>query len=368
MSWVIAVLGIIGLILIHEFGHFLVAKATGMRVERFSIFFPPKIIGIKRGETEYMIGAIPAGGYVKITGMNPEEIAGLDPEVARRAYYNQAPWKRILVILAGPSMNLLVAFLAFFIVLVAGNTDGTYTLSRLNPSIPTVTGNTTVGGFQKGSPAAGVFRLGDQIVSVGGQKATYNLVRAATERDTCPGTPVANCQGHSPINLEVLRHGRVIPLSITPRYDTSSKRMLFGFLSGATPKHYTLLSAVPTTIHEMSDTTSSLISGLAHALTSSKARKGVSSIVEVTVVTKKAVAGGWGYAFIIFGFVSLTLAIINLFPFLPLDGGHIAWAAAEHVLRRRVSVITMYRYSLIGIFALVFLVLNGFLNDISRLT
>ena len=96
MSWVLTVLGIVALIVLHELGHFTVAKAVGMRVERFSLFFPPTIVGMRRGETEYMIGAIPAGGYVKITGMNPEEIEELDPEVAARAYYNQAPWKRIV--------------------------------------------------------------------------------------------------------------------------------------------------------------------------------------------------------------------------------------------------------------------------------
>ena len=71
MSWVLTILGIAALIILHEAGHFTVAKAVGMRVERFSLFFPPKIVGIRRGETEYMIGAIPAGGFVKITGMAP---------------------------------------------------------------------------------------------------------------------------------------------------------------------------------------------------------------------------------------------------------------------------------------------------------
>src|SRR6201998_111379 len=108
MSWVLTILGIIALIVLHEFGHFLAAKATGMRVERFSLFFPPRLFGIKRGETEYMVGAIPAGGYVKITGMTPEEIKDAEPEVAARAYCNQAPWKRIVVILAGPGRNLLM--------------------------------------------------------------------------------------------------------------------------------------------------------------------------------------------------------------------------------------------------------------------
>src|ERR1700730_4416434 len=100
MNLVWTLLGIIAFIVRHELGHFVVAKAVGMRVERFSLFFPPTIARVRRGETEYAIGAIPAGGYVKITGMNPEELGDMDPELSRRAYYSQPPWKRVAVILA----------------------------------------------------------------------------------------------------------------------------------------------------------------------------------------------------------------------------------------------------------------------------
>ena len=110
MSWLLTILGIVLLIVLHELGHFTVAKMVGMRVERFSLFFPPTIAKIRRGETEYAIGAIPAGGYVKITGMHPDEIKDLPPQVAARAYYNQPPWKRIVVILAGPGVNMIIAF------------------------------------------------------------------------------------------------------------------------------------------------------------------------------------------------------------------------------------------------------------------
>ena len=108
MSWFLAFAGFAALIVLHEFGHFIVAKAVGMRVERFMLFFPPVLWSVKRGETEYGIGAIPLGGYVRISGMNPRE--ELPPEVEHRAYYRQAPWKRIVVILAGPAMNILIAF------------------------------------------------------------------------------------------------------------------------------------------------------------------------------------------------------------------------------------------------------------------
>src|SRR5947208_16985494 len=80
MSWLLVFLGFIVLIVLHEFGHFVIAKATGMRVERFFLFFPPKLVSVRRGETEYGIGMIPLGGFVKITGMNPEELEAAEAD------------------------------------------------------------------------------------------------------------------------------------------------------------------------------------------------------------------------------------------------------------------------------------------------
>src|SRR6201985_2021836 len=108
MSYFLAFLGFAALIILHEAGHFAAAKAVGMRVERFALFFPPLIAKVRRGETEYGIGAIPLGGYVRITGMNPTE--DIPPDVAHRAYYRQPVWKRIVVIGAGPAGNIVLAF------------------------------------------------------------------------------------------------------------------------------------------------------------------------------------------------------------------------------------------------------------------
>ena len=117
MSYFLAFLGFIALIVLHEAGHFTAAKAVGMRVERFSLFFGPMLVKVRRGETEYGIGPIPLGGYVKITGMNPHE--DIPPDVRPRAYFNQKVWKRIVVILAGPAVNLLIAFFILFGVYLA---------------------------------------------------------------------------------------------------------------------------------------------------------------------------------------------------------------------------------------------------------
>ena len=98
-----------------------------MRVERFSLFFGPMLVKMRRGETEYGIGPIPLGGYVKITGMNPNE--ELAPEVAPRAYYNQPVWKRVVVILAGPGVNLAIAFLILW-----GAVPGERAMCRASPA------------------------------------------------------------------------------------------------------------------------------------------------------------------------------------------------------------------------------------------
>ena len=112
-SFFLAFVGFALLVILHELGHFSAAKAVGMRVEKFSLFFPPTLWSKKVGETEYAIGAIPAGGYVKITGMNPDE--DLPEEVRDRAYHAQPVWKRIVVIAAGPAVNLVLAFVLLFI-------------------------------------------------------------------------------------------------------------------------------------------------------------------------------------------------------------------------------------------------------------
>ena len=156
MSYLLAFLGFAALIILHEFGHFIAAKAVGMRVERFSLFFGPLLVKFRRGETEYGIGPIPLGGYVRITGMNPNE--ELPPEVAPRAYYNQPVWKRVVVILAGPTMNLLIAF---FLLLGIFWSQGEV-ITHGNQPVWRV-----AGALQP--PASSYLRVGDELVSVNGR-------------------------------------------------------------------------------------------------------------------------------------------------------------------------------------------------------
>src|SRR5215475_14177697 len=158
MSYVLAFFGFVALIVLHEAGHFVAAKAVGMRVERFSLFFGPMPIKWRRGETEYGVGVLPLGGYVKITGMNPNE--ELPPEVQPRAYYNQKPWKRIVVILAGPAVNLLIAFLIVWGLFLSEGHTVTHN------GQPVVSTKVAAGSLEQ--PAARYLKPGDRIVAVDG--------------------------------------------------------------------------------------------------------------------------------------------------------------------------------------------------------
>lgn len=367
MSWAVALVGFMLLIVLHELGHFLVAKAVGMRVERFSLFFPPTIFSIRRGETEYGIGAIPLGGYVKITGMSPQEIDELEPEIAKRAYYTQAPWKRIVVILAGPGVNLLIAFALFWGILASNSLSGALTLERLNPSIQTLIPSTSIAAIEKSEPAQGVLHPGDRILAVDGQRASVGSAMAAISSHRCAGTPVNGCTAATPVQLSIRRNGHVQTLSVRPRYNASLRRMLIGFDFGAAVKPVGVFAAVGVALHEMWDSTTSMFTNLGKAFTSAKARGQVRSVIGITEVAHETVVAGAGYALVFAGFISLVLAVLNLLPFLPLDGGHILWSLGEKVRGRRISLAAMYRYSTVGIVLLAFLVINGISNDIGHL-
>jgi regulator of sigma E protease len=366
VSWVLTLLGIVALIVLHELGHFAVAKAVGMRVERFSLFFPPTLLRVRRGETEYAIGAIPAGGYVKITGMNPEELKDLEPEVRARAYYSQPPWKRIAVILAGPGVNILIAFLIFWAILLSGNLNGALTLNKLDPSVKTLANTTSILAVEQHAPAAGVLKQGDRILAVDGKPASVSSARQGIAAHRCAGALVKSCRAATPVLLRVRRDGRELTLSVYPKYNQEAKRMLIGFAFGS-PKSFGALGAAGAALSEMWHTTTGTITGFGRALTQSKARHEVSSIVGITQDAHETVIAGSGYALVFLGFLSLILAVINLFPFLPLDGGHVLWSLAEKLRGKRISLLAMYRFSSVGIVLLLFLVINGVSNDISRL-
>ena len=355
MTWILAFAGFAALIILHEFGHFVAAKATGMRVERFFLFFPPALVSRRRGETEYGIGAIPLGGFVKITGMNPEE--ELPPEVAHRGYYHQPVWKRIVVIGAGPAVNIVLAFLIFF-VLSFGARDLASSVGEIVP----------------GSPAAKQLRSGDRIDSVNGHSyANLSLEDRLTRfsntiaADKCPGQLMDGCRAAKPVNLVVTRGGRPRTITITPAYDESVKRMRLGFSYGTTPAQSGPVAAADRSVSFMWLVTTKTVGVFANLLDTKK-REQVSGVVGSYEVTRQAIGFSAREALTLLAVISLSLGLINLFPFLPLDGGHIFWSVVEKIRGRPVPFRVMERASAVGFVLVIMLFFIGLTNDIGRLT
>jgi regulator of sigma E protease len=410
VSWVLVFLGFVALIVLHEFGHFVVAKATGMRVERFFLFFPPKLVSVRRGETEYGIGAIPLGGFVKITGMNPEELEAaergerlnkpglleqiegadpsaetpasiegtqpLPPEVLERAYYNQPVWKRIAVIAAGPAVNLLIAFFVLFFLAL-----GVQRATTLE-----------VGSIEGGTPAASALKPGDQIVAVDGVRPTNggsrpsgqdladraDAIARQVNTHTCAGGPTNGCRAATPATFLVKRDGKLVTVRVRPYYDAEAPaingdgqgryRVGFGFQEGGlVDENLSVSAAAGRAVSVIGEVTSKTVSVFAR-LFEPEQRKQVSGVVGVSDVAHQTINENARDALFLLAIVSLSLAIINLFPFLPLDGGHIFWSLVEKVRGSRVPFSVIERASAVGFVLILMLFVIGLTNDINRLT
>ncbi len=351
MSWFFAFAGFCVLIVLHEAGHFTAAKAVGMRVERFSLFFGPLLVKWRRGETEYGIGPIPLGGYVKISGMNPRE--DLPPEVIPRAYFNQPVWKRIVVILAGPVVNIVIAFLLLAALYWA---NGYYSQT------------TKVATIDRHAPASTVLRPGDKIVSADGVRGGIDALRGQIGRHRCAGgATVDGCRAATPVHLVVVRDGTRTAIAVRPRYSQAGDRMLVGFAFDSIHHPAGPVRAAGLAVDQMWYVTSTTISTIARIF-QPEHRKEVSSVVGGYKVTQQSFATDLTDALGVLALISLSLGIINLFPFLPLDGGHIFWAVAEKVRGRRIPFSVMERAGVVGFALVIMLFLVGLSNDIGRLS
>jgi regulator of sigma E protease len=354
VSWFLAFVGFALLIILHELGHFTAAKAVGMRVERFSLFFPPTIASKKVGETEYAIGAIPAGGYVKISGMNPDE--NLPDEVRTRAYYSQPVWKRIVVIAAGPAVNLVLAFVLLFIFFWA-----------IGPQ------ETGVAAIEKGFPAQQVLELDDKILAVDGKRGSVEELSMQIRKHRCPGEPVDGCKAATPVTLLVERDGRRLTVTATPVYDDDipreKPRTRLGFSWGPAGAHIALPAgeAFTTAADRFWFITKATLELPARIIDPEK-RKEISGIVGSYEVTRQTILSDLEEVVGILAIISLSLAIVNLFPFLPLDGGHIFWAIVEKVRGKPVPFSVMERAGVVGFMLVIFIFLIGLSNDIDRLS
>jgi regulator of sigma E protease len=361
MTWLYVFLGFSLLIILHEGGHFLAAKATGMRVERFFLFFGPTIWSFKRGETEYGIKSIPLGGYVKITGMNPEE--EVPPEHEEKAYYRQKVWKRIVVVAAGPAVNIVLAFVILFGVRMAfGTPVATESLERVLP----------------GTPAAKVLQPGDRILAIDGQRyaglTTEERVekfRDAIESHECAGgSKQDGCVAAAPVRLTIERDGTTKTVSAYPEYDSKEGAVRIGFGFGTASAGVSAgeaASKAGSAIWEVAEGTFHVFSHIFEK----EEREQVSGVVGISDAAHETLEGDRALerGLLLLALVSLSLGLVNLLPILPLDGGHIFWAVVEKLRGGKpVSLRVMERATVIGFALVMALFFLGLSNDIGRIT
>jgi regulator of sigma E protease len=287
---------------------------------------------------------------VRITGMNPNE--DIPEEVRPRAYYNQSVWKRIVVILAGPAVNLLIAFVIVWALFLS---NGVAAPSRV------------VAAVQQSTPAAAALRPGDRIVSVDGVSRSPEAIQAEIRRHRCAGSVTNGCLAAAPARVVVDRHGRLLTFYLRPRYVASDGHMELGFAFGGRQEPVGAGRAASLTVSALWNVTTLTVSKFA-TLFEPKSRRSIHSVVGAFKYTQQSFAFDTTQALSTLALISLSLGVINLFPFLPLDGGHVFWALAEKIRGKRIPFEVMERAGAIG-FALILIVfVIGLSNDISALS
>jgi regulator of sigma E protease len=344
----IVVLGI--LIFVHEFGHFIVARKLGVGVTKFSFGFGPKLFGVRRGETEYLLSAIPLGGYVKMVGESETE--EVPPDQLGRSFSHKPIWVKMAVVAAGPIGNLLFAILVFWVVFLGG--------------VPSLT--TKIGEVIEGTPAAraGILK-GDLVLRVDGEKVTNWEQLAGRIRTGSPGKPLL---------FAVLRDGKEMEIPVAP--EMREGRSLFG--EKVQEPKVGIAAGQEVVYQEI---------GVGEAFGRSVAETGkliyLTGMTVVKLVTRvlpsetlggpiliaqiagdQARQGISPFAYFL-GLLSVNLGILNLLPIPILDGGHLLFFSVEGLMRRRISPKTLAVAHQVGLALILMLTALVFYNDIVRL-
>ncbi|MFZ5449692.1 MAG: RIP metalloprotease RseP [Thermodesulfobacteriota bacterium] len=351
MTTAIATIIVLGvLVFVHELGHFLMAKLFGVRVDAFSLGFPPKLLHKKIGDTDYRLSVIPLGGYVKLFGENPND--EVPPELEPVSFSHHPLWHRFLIVMAGPTFNLLFAALALFLV---------FTFS----GIPYLT--TEIGGVKESSPAARAgLEKGDKILAVAGQEVQrWEEISRKIRRI-----------GEHPLTLSVQRGERVFQVQVTPQametndiFGAKVSAVIIGITAGdqLATERVGPLRALEQGVVYTGRLTWLTVESLYKLLAREVPLKSIGGPILIAQVAGKQAEMGATYLVQFMAALSVNLFLLNLLPIPVLDGGHLFFFAIEAIRGKPVAVQHREMAQGLGLMLILALMILVFYQDILRL-
>jgi regulator of sigma E protease len=341
----IVLLGI--LIFIHEFGHFIIAKLVGVKVLKFSLGFPPAMITRKWGETEYILSWIPLGGYVKLLGEDPESDEEISPEELPRAFTSKSLLARMLVILAGPAFNYMLALVLLCAVYAGG--------------WPVLVSD--IGKVLDDSPAqkAG-FQSGDVVKAVDGKQIwRWDDMRSIIEKSA-----------DRPLVFSIERDGKELQLTATPALSDQKNELMetqgrIGVSPSGQSRKLGVVAGIAEGVHFTGHMTRLVVMTLVKLVKGEISAKALSGPITIAQASGESLKTGLLSFVFLLSYISINLAIINLLPIPVLDGGHLMFFIIEAVIRRPVTGKIREAAVQVGILFLIFLMVLVFYNDIHRI-
>lgn len=353
------------LVLVHEWGHFITAKKTGMQVDEFAIGFPPKLFGKKIGETEYTLNALPIGGFVRIVGENAEDIASGEAKASNlRSFVHKPKWAQALVLVAGVVMNIVFAWLLYIIIFMMGvptlvdetsaPADSELRITSVVPNSPAAAGNVPIG--------ATVVALESATAELEARTPTAFQAFIATH-------------GEQPLTMTYQLGETIAETELTPQTGVLSddpERAIVGVSVGLLAiERYGVLAAVReasvTTVENLALVTVGLVTFFRDAIIGSADFNQVAGPVGIAGMVGDAAAIGFTSLLLFTAIISLNLAVINLLPFPALDGGRLVMVAIEAVTRRPINPVWVMRVNALGFILLILLMVLVTYNDIVKL-